>query len=359
MHFPRSSLLAPCSLFFGFAALAALLGFNVPLSAAAPNSNDRPNIVLIMADDLGYGELGCYGQKIIKTPRIDELAHEGVRFTDFYCGAPVCAPSRCVLMTGKHLGHAAIRNNRQVAAHKFGSDFPGNQPLPAEEVTVAELLKAQGYATCAIGKWGLGNSGTTGDPNRHGFDLFYGFPEQVQPHNHYPAYLWRNDKREPLPGNDGKSAMGQTYAQDKFTEEAVKFLDEHKDGPFFLYLPVIIPHLSIQVPEEPLAEYKGKIEETPYKHTSKGYFRNPTPHAAYAAMITYMDTAVGAVVDELKKLGLADNTLVIFTSDNGPPWDRLGGTDSNFFHSAGPLRSAQGLGVRRRNPGTIHRLLAR
>src|SRR6266480_436738 len=171
-----------------------------------------------MADDLGYGELGCYGQKIIKTPRIDELARDGVRFTDFYCGAPVCAPSRCVLMTGKHLGHAAIRNNRSVPKmfpelrKKYDWEFPGNQPLPAEEVTVAELLKTKGYATGAIGKWGLGMCGTTGDPNRHGFDLFYGFLDQAQPHNHYPKYLWRNDKKEPLPGNDGKSATGKTYA---------------------------------------------------------------------------------------------------------------------------------------------------
>ncbi len=326
-----------CYRYFVVVLFAALSGI-----AQAAETHDRPNIVFILADDLGYGELGCYGQKIIKTPRIDELAREGVRFTDFYCGAPVCAPSRCVLMTGKHLGHAAIRSNRQVPKNTYGSDFPGNQPLPADEVTVTELLKTQGYATGAIGKWGLGNSGTTGDPNRHGFDLFYGFPEQVQPHNHYPAYLWRNDKREPLPGNDGKSATGKTFAQDKFTEEAVKFLDEHKKGPFFLYLPFTIPHLSIQVPDDSLAQYKGKIPETPYKHTSKGYFKNPTPHAAYAAMITRMDAAVGTVVDELKKLGLADNTLVVFTSDNGPPWDRLGGTDSNFFNSAGPLRARKG-----------------
>lgn len=326
----------------GLRACFALLYTLIPTFAVSAADQSRPNIVFIMADDLGYGELGCYGQKIIQTPRIDDLARGGLRFTDFHCGAPVCAPSRCVLMTGKHLGHAAIRNNRQVAAHKFGSDFPGNQPMPADEVTVAELLKKQGYATGAIGKWGLGNSGTSGDPNRHGFDLFYGFPEQVQPHNHYPAYLWRNDKREKLPGNDGKSATGESYAQDMFTKEAVKFLDAHAGGPFFLYLPFTIPHLSIQAPESSLALYKGKILETAYKHTSKGYFENATPHAAYAAMITHMDSAVGTVVDEIKKLGLADNTLIIFTSDNGPPWDRLGGADSKFFNSAGGLRARKG-----------------
>jgi arylsulfatase A len=340
--YSRSSLLAPRSFFSVFVPLL-LVATHGSLGA----EQTRPNIVFIMADDLGYGELGCYGQKLIKTPRIDELAQGGLRFTDFHCGAPVCAPSRCVLMTGKHLGHAAIRNNRQLTKQspeyrKEDGEFPGNQPLPLSEVTVAQLLKAQGYATGAMGKWGLGNFGTSGDPNRHGFDLFYGYPEQVQPHNHYPAYLWRNDKKEPLPGNDGKSATGGTYAQDKFTEEAVKFIDAHKDGPFFLYLPFTIPHLSIQVPESSLAMYKGKIPEKAYTHTTKGYFKHATPREAYAAMITHMDTAVGTVIDELKKLGLADNTLVIFTSDNGPPWERLGGTDSDFFQSAGPLRGRKG-----------------
>ena len=333
-----------CFLFF-----VSLVVFSVLTAAyyAEAASTDHPNIVLIMADDLGYGELGCYGQKLIKTPRIDELAHGGIRFTDFYCGAPVCAPSRCVLLTGKHSGHGAIRNNRQVAKlfpelrKKYGWEEPGQQPLPAEEVTIAELLKAQGYATGAIGKWGLGLCGTGGDPNRQGFDLFYGYLCQSHAHNHYPKYLWRNDKKEPLTGNTGNAA-GQTFSQDKFTEEAVKFLNEHKDKPFFLYLPFTIPHLSIQVPDDSLAEYKGKLPETPYRHTSKGYFKHSTPHAAYAAMITRMDAAVGAVVDELKRLGLADGTLIIFTSDNGPAWKRLGGADSKFFNSAGPLRAHKG-----------------
>jgi arylsulfatase A len=332
-----------------FVFFVSLVVFSVLTAAhyAKAASTEHPNIVLIMADDLGYGELGCYGQKLIKTPNIDELARGGVRFTDFHCGSPVCAPSRCVLLTGKHSGHSAIRNNRSVPnllpelRKKYGWDTPGQQPLPQEEVTVAELLKAQGYATGAIGKWGLGMCGTTGDPNRHGFDLFYGYLCQEHAHNHYPKYLWRNDKKELLPGNTGK-ATGQTFSQDKFTDEAVKFLHEHKDGPFFLYLPFTIPHLSIQVPDDSLAEYKGKLAETPYQHTTPGYFKNPTPHTAYAAMITRMDAAVGTVVDEIKKLGLADNTLVIFTSDNGPPWQRLGGTDSSFFHSAGPLRAHKG-----------------
>jgi arylsulfatase A len=316
-------------------------------TTAIASATRHPNIVLIMADDLGYGELGCYGQQWIKTPRLDELAREGMRFSDFYCGSPVCAPSRCVLMTGKHTGHAAIRNNHQVAKlypelrKKYGWEEPGQQSLPKDEVTVAELIKAQGYATAAIGKWGLGMCGTTGDPNRHGFDLFYGYLCQAHAHNYYPRYLWRNDKKEFLPGNNDK-ATGETYSQDKLAEEALKFIREHKDGPFFLYLPFTVPHLSLQVPDDSLAEYKGKIPETPYKHNSKGYFKHPTPHAAYAAMITRMDGVVGSVVDELKELGLAENTLVLFTSDNGPTYNRLGGSDSEFFKSAGPLRGRKG-----------------
>jgi arylsulfatase len=224
---------------------------------------------------------------------------------------------------------------------KYGWENPGQQPLPDEDITIAELLKAQGYATAAIGKWGLGMCGTTGDPNKQGFELFYGFLCQAHAHNHYPTFLWRNDKKEPLPGNDG-TATGETFSQDRFTEEAVTFIDEHKDGPFFLYLPFTIPHLSIQVPEDSLAEYEGKLPETPYKHTSRGYFPHATPRAAYAAMITRMDAAVGAVVDRLKKFGLTDNTLIIFTSDNGPAWKRLGGVDLAFFKSAGPLRAHKG-----------------
>jgi arylsulfatase len=309
---------------------------------------DRPNIVLIVADDLGYGELGCYGQQFIQTPRLDELAREGVRFTQFYSGAPVCAPARCMLLTGKHSGHAAIRNNRQPTgkmyqrlSEKFAWEYPGQQPLPAEESTIAELLKARGYITAGIGKWGLGQVGTPGDPNEQGFDLFYGFFCQYQSHNHYPRFLWRNHAKELLPGNDGTSASGATYAQDRFTEEAIKFLREHRDSPFFLYLPFIIPHLSIQVPEASLAQYEGKIPEAPYEHRS-AYARHRSPRAGYAAMISHMDRAIGRIVDLIEELGISDKTLVLFTSDNGPTFERLGGADSDFFGSSGPLRGRKG-----------------
>jgi len=291
-----------------------------------------PNIVLIMADDLGYGELGCYGQKIIRTPNIDRLAAEGMRFTQCYSGSPVCAPSRCVLMTGKHTGHSFIRNNRATKPE-------GQWPMDAAELTVAELLKAQGYATAAIGKWGLGMVDTPGDPNRQGFDLFFGFNCQTHAHNHYPVYLRRNDQRVELEGNT-RSLTGKQYSQDLFIDEGLQFIRAHREQPFFLYLPFAVPHLSIQVPEESLAEYTDEIREEDYKH--KGYLKHPAPRAGYAAMVTHMDRGVGQIMDLLKELKLDDNTLVIFTSDNGPTYNRLGGSDSDFFHSAGEFRGLKG-----------------
>lgn len=309
------------------------------LASVPAAEQTQPNVILIVADDLGYGELGCYGQQIIKTPNIDDLAQQGLRFTQFYAGSPVCAPSRCTLMTGKHTGHAAIRNNIQPKnfkeiREKYEWETPGQQPLPADEVTVAELLQKHGYDTAAIGKWGLGMPGTTGDPGRHGFDLFYGYMCQEHAHNHYPKFLWRNDTKEILPGNDGKG-NGQTYSQDRFTEEALQFLHQKRDRPFFLYLPFIIPHLSIQVPDEALAQYANLPENPPaYKDN---YIHHPKPHAGYAAMISYLDSAVGKIVHAVDELGLRDNTLIVFTSDNGPTY-KLGGADAEYFHSAGPLR---------------------
>ena len=277
----------------------------------------QPNVVLLVADDLGYGEVGCYGQKWIKTPNIDRLARDGMRFTDFYSGNAVCAPSRCCLMTGKHPGRAYIRNNGdpkdlQHLKEKFGWEFPGQNPIPDSEVTIAELLKSKGYATAAAGKWGLGHFGTTGDPNKQGFDLFYGFNCQRHAHNHYPKFLWRNSNKEILPGND-RTLNGETYSQDKFTEVAIDFIEENKRRPFFLYMPYAIPHLSIQVPESSLAEYKEKIPEEEHEH--RGYLKHPFPRAGYAAMVTHMDRDIGKIIDKLETCGLTKNTLVIFTSD--------------------------------------------
>jgi arylsulfatase len=288
--------------------------------------------VLIVADDLGSAELGCYGQKIIKTPNVDKLAANGAKFTRFYAGNAVCAPSRCALMTGKHMGHATIRNNREVKPE-------GQHPINATDVTVAELLKAKGYTTGAMGKWGLGMFGSTGDPLKHGFDLFYGYNCQRHAHSHYPTYLYRNAERFDLPGNTGDT--GPSYTQDLFEQEAVRFIEVNRAKPFFLYLPFIVPHVAVQVPEDSLAEYKGKLGDDPAYDGSKGYRPHPAPHAAYAAMVTRMDRSVGRIVDKLKAAGLADNTLVIFTSDNGPTHN-VGGADSTFFHSAGTLRGLKG-----------------
>ena len=307
-------------------ALSICLATTQPASAA-------PNIIYILADDLGYAELGSYGQKIIRTPHLDRLAAEGMRFTQHYAGSAVCAPSRCVLMTGMHTGHAAIRGNSEVQPE-------GQRPIPDEAVTIAELLKAEGYATAAMGKWGLGYPGSEGDPNHQGFDLFYGYNCQRHAHNHYPKYLWRNDQREVLEGNH-RELTGAQYSQDLFIREALAFIRAHREEPFFLYLPVAVPHLSIQAPEAAVAEYTGKIPEEAYQDRSK-YLRHPTPRAGYAAMITHLDRGVGQIVTLVKELGLDENTLIVFSSDNGPTYDRLGGSDSEFFDSAGPLRGLKG-----------------
>jgi arylsulfatase A len=326
------------------APLAALVAASVPAAPlCAADVNPPPNVIFILADDLGCGELGCYGQKLIHTPHIDQLAAEGMRFTQCYSGNAVCAPSRCCLMTGKHPGHATIRDNRELKqsvrdARKRASDdyWPGQWPLPDNEITIAELLRRRGYATAAVGKWGLGNVGNSGDPLRQGFDLFYGFYCQADAHNHYPRYLWRNGVREPQPGNT-RSATGETYAEDQFARLALDFIRNNKDRPFFLYLPVTIPHLAIQVPEKSLDEYCGKIPEADYKYTG-AYEEHPTPRAGYAAMVSHLDRDVGRVMALLKELRLDDTTLVFFSSDNGPTYGRLAGADSDFFHSSGPLR---------------------
>jgi len=309
--------------------LAALFA---PLSPAWADAA-KPNVVLIIADDLGWGDLGCYGQTKIRTPSIDRLAKEGLRFTTYYSACPVCAPSRCMLMTGKHSGHAAIRDNKATPPE-------GQWPLPADEVTLTELLKQRGYATGAMGKWGLGMPGTTGDPNKRGFDLFYGYHCQAHAHNHYPTYLRRNAEKFLLDGNDGGDT-GKQFTQDLFEAEALKFLDANKDKPFFLYLPFIIPHLALQAPEDALAEYrKLGWEETPY--TGRQYRHHATPRAAYAAMVTRMDRAVGKVLDKLKELKLEENTIVLFTSDNGAATPGYGGADTVFFRSHGDFRDSKG-----------------
>lgn len=297
------------------------------LAALASQAPSRPpNIVLIVADDLGWGELGCYGQEKIRTPRIDALAREGLRFTQFYAGAPVCAPSRCTLLTGLHTGHAFVRDNREVQPE-------GQLALPDAAVTLAEVLRDAGYATGGFGKWGLGAPGSEGAPERQGFERFFGYNCQREAHDFYPDHLWSNERRVELDGTQ--------YSHDVICEAAREFVRDHRERPFFLYVPSTIPHLALQVPDDSLAEYVGRWEDPPYVG-GKGYLPHPTPRAAYAAMVTRLDREVGRLVDLIDELGLGDDTLFLFTSDNGPTYDRIGGSDSDFFESSGPLRGRKG-----------------
>ena len=263
----------------------------------------KPNIVFILADDLGYADLGCYGQHKIKTPILDHMAAEGIRFTQAYCGTSVCAPSRCVLMTGLHAGHAHIRANRAAPPE-------GEEPLPAGTYTVARMLQQAGYHTACIGKWGLGGSRSTGEPNKQGFDYFFGYLCQGKAHEYYPEYLWRNTQRVDL---DGK-----TYSHDLMVEDALKWVRDNHDRPFFLYLPFTIPHAKLQVPD------LGPYANEDWKPEAK----------AFAAMITRMDRDIGRLLGLLKELGLDDKTIVFFASDNGSH----PGMTREFFHSWGPLR---------------------
>jgi len=320
------------------AASVVALGSARVLPAAGPRK--PPNVVFIVADDLGYAEVGCYGQKKIKTPNIDRLAAEGMRFTQAYSGNPVCAPSRCTLMTGLHTGHAQVRGNKQMGGKEgwtLGSTIGGQWPLEAGTLTVARLFQQAGYATGAFGKWGLGRVGTTGDPQKQGFDHFFGYICQRQAHTYYPNHLWKDGEVFWIEKNkDGKE---QVYSHDLIANEALRFVRANQDRPFFLYVPFTIPHVALQVPEDSLAEYRGKWPDPPYDG-KKGYLSHPCPRACYAGMVTRMDKDVGRIVALLDQLGLHDNTLVIFTSDNGPTYN--GGADSAFFESAGPLRGLKG-----------------
>ncbi|NQZ56879.1 MAG: arylsulfatase [Lentisphaeraceae bacterium] len=306
----------------------------------------KPNIIYILADDLGYSELGCYGQQKIKTPSLDKIAAEGIKFTQHYSGSAVCAPSRCVLLTGKHSGNAHIRGNGRAPGKK-----EGQRPLPTGTETLGTLMQRAGYTTGCIGKWGLGGPGDEGDPDKQGFDHFFGYLCQATAHNFYPPYLWRNGEKVELDNkqfsshqkfpkkadpNDPKAYeayAGKVYSHDLLAEEALNFIRDNKEKPFFLYLPFTIPHVSLQVPADSLAEYD--FPEKPYLG-NKGYLPHPKPRAAYAAMITRMDKDIGRIMELLKELNIDEDTLVIFTSDNGPTFN--GGSDSAFFDSAADMR---------------------
>lgn len=320
------------------------------------HKSSNPNIIYIYADDLGIGDIGCYGQKHIQTPNIDQMAKEGIVFTQHYSGAPVCAPARCSLLTGRHAGNSYVRNNMEIPD---SSVFKAGQlPLPDEAITIAEVLKQRGYATAIVGKWGLGGIESTGNPNKQGFDFFYGYADQVHAHNHFPEFLWRNGEQEYL-GNSVQTVhpkfnqlfensaseeyqkyVGSKYSLDIMTEEAIRFINMNQKTPFFLYLPYVVPHKALQVPEESLELYDGIFNEVAYVG-EKGYTPHPRPLSAYAAMITRMDQRIGEILKHLKDIGLDDNTLVMFSSDNGPA--NGGGLSPQFFDSSAGLRGGKGL----------------
>ncbi len=339
-------------------ALSLSVSGGVAGRAQAADPGRKPNIIFILADDLGYGDLGSFGQAIIKTPTLDRLAAQGMRFTQHYSGSPVCAPARCVLMTGKHPGHAFVRDN-----HEIGTwySFEGQIPIPAAEPCVAAALQSAGYATAAFGKWGLGGVGSSGDPLKHGFDHFFGFNDQRHAHNYYPQFLIDDEGRLDLAGNTNVSVkeglsiapgadpndsasyaqfIGKEYAPDLCHQRALQFIRDNKDRPFFLYYPTTVPHLALQVPEDSLDEYKGKLEDKPYVG-GNGYLPQQYPHAAYAAMVTRLDRDIGKMVQLVQDLGLEEETIFIFTSDNGAVYP-LSGYDPVFFKSNGALRGYKG-----------------
>jgi arylsulfatase A len=294
---------------------------------AAGAAQARPNIVLIVADDLGFGHLGCYGQTRIRTPHLDQMAAEGTRFTQFYAGCSVCAPSRASLMTGLHTGHAPVRSNS------------GDVPLLPGERTMAEELQALGYRTGMFGKWGLGDAGSTGVPDRKGFNEYYGYLHQVHAHFHYPHFLWKNGKKVFLAN---RHAWRRKFAHDAIETEALTFIRNSGGSPFFAYLPFTLPHAELLAPDDAMAEYEGKFPETPFTSAPRFHYApNPTPRAALAAMVTRLDRSVGRVLALLGEMGIDKNTLVLFTSDNGP--DHLNGNDIDFFQAAGPLRGRKSM----------------
>lgn len=321
------------SIAFGvcLAAAGMVLASGRPGAQPAP----KPNILLIHADDLGYGDLTPYGQSRFDTPSLARLAREGIRFTQYYAGSTVCAPSRAALMTGRHTGHAWVRGN--------GGSGRGDVPLRAEEVTIAEVLQKAGYRTALVGKWGLGGPGGAGDPNAQGFDLAFGFLDQRHAHRQFTDHLWRNGEQVPVD-------LERDYANDLFTKEAAAFIERDDRRPFFLYLNYTVPHAELRPPADALEAFKGKYPEKPFLNPKAdavptgarpdgptlGYRSQPAPHAAFAATIARMDRDIGRLMDLLHARGLDGRTLVLFTSDNGPHQE--GGADPAFFNSSGGLR---------------------
>ncbi len=298
----------------------------------------QPNVIYILADDLGIGDIGCYGQTKIQTPNLDKLASQGMRFTEHYAGSTVSAPSRSSLMTGLHTGHTPIRGNREM------KDAEGQNPMPGDTYTIAKMFKDAGYSTGAFGKWGLGYPGSEGDPNMQGFDQFFGYNCQRMAHRYYPTHLWDNQEKYILEGNDFNNQA--IYAPDVVHERSLDYIRKQANDskPFFAYLALIQPHAELLAPEDEILEhYRGKFEETPFIHPKAGadygsenfdlslYCSQPEPHATFAAMVSRLDKYVGEVMQTLDELGIADNTIIVFSSDNGPHVE--GGADPDFFNS--------------------------
>nr|WP_195360620.1 arylsulfatase [Phocaeicola massiliensis] len=340
------------------------------MPALGQTASGRPNIVYILMDDLGFGDIGCYGQEKIETPHIDQLRQEGMRFTQHYTGSPVSAPARCVLMTGMHSGHAQIRYNNEMAYRGAINDhdsmfihkeLEGQYPLKANTMTIGRMMQNAGYTTGCFGKWGLGFPDSEGTPNKQGFNQFYGYNCQRQAHTYYPAFLYKNEERvylknkvinphlarlgkdeDPYDPQNYKRFEQKEYANDLIFDELMSFVDENKQKPFFLMWTTPLPHVSLQAPERWVQHYVKKFgDEEPYTGKA-GYGICRYPHATYAAMISYFDEQVGKLIQKLKAENLYDNTLIIFTSDNGPTFN--GGSDSPWFNSGGWFKSEYGWG---------------
>lgn len=338
----------------------------------------RPNIVYLMFDDLGYGDLGCYGQQVIETPNIDALASHGLLFTDMYSEAPLSSPSRCCIMTGKHMGHSQIRHNEEAYEYKDGLGFntvflnpdaQGQYPLKADTYTLAHMMQDAGYRTAMVGKWGLGSPDSDAVPGKMGFDYFYGFNCQALAHSYYPVKLWEND-RELETGNEfvmqgeklpeGLDPMdpasyarygGKYYSPDLMYDKLEKFIEENASGPFFAMWTTTVPHSAVQAPSDEVMHYVDKIgDEEPCTDPGQ-YLPNRYPHATYAAMVTHIDTQVGKLVAKLKELGIWDNTIFIVTSDNGPACN--GNSPIEYFRSGGPFKCCKGWGKSSLHEGGI------
>lgn len=311
--------------------IASLMLCCVPFyafSSVKKQQAQLPNVIYILADDLGYGDIEPYGQKIIKTPHLNQMASEGMRFTQHYSGSTVSAPSRGSLMTGLHTGHSQIRGNKEIAPE-------GQQPMVANTFTIGKLMQESGYATGIFGKWGLGYPRSTSVPSNMGFNEFYGYNCQRQAHSYYPDHLWKNDNKVLLEGN--QQGQRHDYSQELIQQEALSFIRNHKDKPFFAMLTYTLPHAELNLPHDSIYHiYENMFEEKPYKGD---YHYSEKPRASFAAMVSLLDKYVGDIMKELKVLGIDDNTILVFTSDNGPHME--GGADPKFFNSSGPLRGVK------------------